>query len=263
MEPQQNSSLAVPIAIIFGFCMIALSIYFSGLNSKANNQKPRENTSAISTASFEQVKIIDEKDYIKGNPNAPIMLIEYSDYECPTCNEFYPTLKKVLNEFGATGKVAWIYRQYPIVNLYPNSAKLSETALCVGEVGGNTAFWKFTDSIFQERQPDSLTDMSKLESLVTNSGVDKDYFESCIRNGRHKKPLEKNITVATEAGVIGLPHTFVVVGNQVESFTGAESYPVVRQVIKDLIDQLDGKALGIETSTSTPTSSSSATATKP
>ncbi len=242
MESQQNTSSTVPLAIIFGFCMIALAVYFS--NSEKNIEKiPTDTTKAEENYLINQIKTVDEKDYIKGNPNAPILLIEYSDYECPTCTEFYSSLKKVMNEFGATGKIAWVYRQFPLSSTSPNSDKLSETALCVGEVGNNTAFWKYTDSVFTERQPDGLTDMTKLEEIVKGTGIDRDLFESCVRNGRNKKLLEKNKNEALEAGIKILPHTFIVIGNESRSIAGAVSYTTIRQTIKDLVDRLDGNSL--------------------
>jgi len=237
MESQQNTSSAVPLAIIFGFCMIALAVYFS--NSGKNKTKPPQDLLAEESYFINQIKTVDEKDYIRGNPNAPILLIEYSDYECPTCVEFHASLKKIMNEFGASGKVAWVYRQFPVSNIFPNSNKLSETALCVGEIGDNNAFWKFTDYIFTNRQADDLTDMTKLEESVKETGVDRDLFESCIRNGRNKKLLEKSSSEALAAGIENLPHTFVVIGDESKSISGAVSYTVVRQIVKDLIDQLD------------------------
>lgn len=241
MDSQQNTPSTIPLAIIFGFCMIALAVYFGSSNKKQQNLTTK--IDAEEPFLIEKIKTVDEKDYIKGNPDAPILLIEYSDYECPDCASFHSSLKKVMNEFGATGQVAWVYRQLPVPGIFPNSSKLSETALCIGEVGGNNAFWKFTDLIFSKRLPDNLTDITKLEETIKEVEVDRNLFESCIRSERSKKLIEKNFEEVTAAGIDLIPHTFVTIGEDSKSISGAVPHAVVRQIVKDLIDQLDQGAI--------------------
>ena len=87
-----------------------------------------------------------ERDHIYGNPDAPISLIEYSDFECPYCKRFHVTAKSVVEAFD--GKVNWVYRHFPLAFHNPGAQKQAEASECASELGGNDAFWKYTDALY-------------------------------------------------------------------------------------------------------------------
>lgn len=238
MEPSQQSSITVPIAIVFGFSLIALAVYFSGIGSTTEIKPPVQNTADI--AKNGKIKPVDSTDYIRGNPNAPILVVEYSDYDCPFCKNFHETMNQIMNEFGVTGRVAWVYRQFPIKELHPNSPRISEAALCVGELAGNDGFWKFSDSVFKERGDTELTNISRLPEYALAAGVDKDAYTKCVENGKQQKTVEANLNEGKELGIAGTPQSYVIVGNQQATIEGAQPYPIVKQIISDLIGQLEG-----------------------
>lgn len=242
MEPstQPSSSIAIPIAIVFGFGLIALAIYFSGIGQGNTEQKVAVKNTDDSEIVTGEMRPVDNTDYIRGNPNAPILIVEYSDYDCPFCKNFHQTMSQIMNEYGGTGKVAWVYRQFPIAQLHPNAPHISEAALCVGEIGGNDAFWRFSDMIFQERGTNELTNISELSEYAKTAGVSVSEYESCVKSGRHKTTVEESLRDGVTAGTQGTPHSFVIVGNQKEIINGAQPYPVVKQIIENLIKQLEG-----------------------
>ena len=84
-------------------------------------------------------------DRIRGNKNAKLALIEYSDMECPFCKRFHPTMQQVMKEYG--DKVKWVYRDYPL-DFHQNAQKEAEAGWCIHELGGNDAFSKYTHSQF-------------------------------------------------------------------------------------------------------------------
>ena len=65
------------------------------------------------------VKVVDSEDHIFGNPDAPVKLVEYSDFECPFCKRVHPTLKKIMADYGIDGEVAWVYRHFPLDSIHP------------------------------------------------------------------------------------------------------------------------------------------------
>lgn len=240
MEPTtEQSSLAIPIAIISGFAMIALAIFFTG----NNNQNEEEVKAPIKTNQGElatgKPRPVDTSDYIKGNPNAPILMIEYSDYDCPFCKKYHETMNRIMNEYGVTGKVAWVYRQLPLVKLHPASPKISEAALCVGEIGGNNAFWKFSDTVFETRNPDDMTNLTKLPEYAELAGVKKEDYDDCMNSGRMEERVLSSIKDGLDSGARGTPYTVLVVGDQQAVISGAQPYETVNGIIKNLVDQLN------------------------
>ena len=253
MDPYREaprSHPAVPVAIVVGFAMIALAIFFTG-NEKENIAQIPSNIpegDVLETT----VRPPDQTDFIKGNPNAPILMIEYSDYDCPFCKQYHETLNQIMNEYGITGRVAWVYRQFPLKQLHPNAPKISEAALCVGELGGSAAFWKFTDSIFAGRELQEPTNMITLPDVAAEAGVDKAAYQSCVSSGKMKEKVEASVEEALALGAQGTPYTVLVVGNEQAVINGAQSYDVVKSIIDNLISQLDGQPTTIETATTTP-----------
>lgn len=240
MEPttSRQSHPAIPLAIILGFAMIAIAIFFTSGN------KPARLTAediATTTPSLTGVpRQVDASDYIKGNPNAPILIVEYSDYDCPYCKQYHTTLKQIMDEYGVNGRVAWVYRQFPIGQLHPNSPKISEAALCAGSLGGSDAFWTFTDMVFEEREIDEPTNMVKLPEYAEASGVSRGEFEACVNSGKMEAEVKKSVEDAFNIGARGTPYTVIMVGSEQAVVNGAQSYETVKSILDNLIGQLDG-----------------------
>lgn len=248
MQPNQTSSFAIPAAIVLGFGLIAAAIFFSG-NSIA---EPKQNIvagdkTAPTNTTPTVVRPVDDTDYVRGNPNAPIMVIEYSDYDCPFCKSFQDTMNRVMEEHGVTGKVGWVYRQFPLAQLHPNAPRLSEAAYCAGELGGSSAFWKFSDSIFNERETNEPTNMSKLPEFAEAAGLNRAAFTSCLESGKYTNAVADSIAEGVAAGAQGTPYSIVVVGDQQAVINGAQPYAVVKQIIDNLVNQIEGKTASTTT----------------
>ncbi len=83
--------------------------------------------------------VAKDRDHIRGNPDAPVTLVEYSDFECPFCKRFHPTVKRIVDEYG--GRVRWVYRHFPLDEIHPVKARREAAAAeCAAELGGNDAF---------------------------------------------------------------------------------------------------------------------------
>jgi protein-disulfide isomerase len=241
MEPsiKPQSHPAIPIAIVVGFAMIAVAVFFTGgKNTPVGSTTNKDGSSSKTVSSTPRP--IDSSDFIQGNPNAPILIVEYSDYDCPFCKQYHDTLSQIMEEYGVTGRVAWVYRQYPIGQLHPNSPNVSKAALCVGSLGGGDAFWKFTDMIFENRELDEPTNPIKLPDYASEAGVSKDEYFACLDSNKMEDPLKQSVADAFDIGARGTPYTVIMVGNEQAVVNGAQSYEVVKSIIDNLIRQLDG-----------------------
>lgn len=240
MEPTQpQSSPAVPIAIIVGFALIAVAIFFTNRGGDAPTQVAQNNTDQAQTTEGVP-RPVDDTDYILGNPNASIVMVEYSDYDCPFCKEYHNTMHQIMDEYGVTGKLAWVYRQYPLAELHPNSPRISEAALCVGDIGGNSAFWDFSDRVFLERNIDEPTNVTKLLGYAEDAGVAPEDYIECMESRRMQPAVEQSLIDGFNAGARGTPYTVLIVGNQQAVINGAQPYETVKGIVENLIGQLHG-----------------------
>ena len=226
-----GQSLAIPVAIIVGFGLIALSIYLSG-GKPATTTGPNEE--AI-VADLSKIAPITEADHIRGNPNAKIVIVEYSDFDCPFCKSFHATLQRIIEEYGPGGQVAWVYRHFPLTSLHPSAAHVAEASECVGELGGNDAFWRFSDLVFSERGTNDPTNIARLPEFAEAAGVKKVDYEACMQSGRGKAKVERDRANAIETGGRGTPHSIILIGDQTLPLNGAQPYDMVKQMIEGFL----------------------------
>lgn len=247
----RTHSLVLPGAIVVAALLIAGAIYFNGNTAQQADVTPTDPTEIT-------LRPVDETDHIRGNPNAPIMLIEYSDYDCPFCSQFHTTMQRVMEKYGTTGEVAWVYRHFPIDQLHPNARDIAVASECVANLGGNDAFWTFTDLVFSEKPTEvrngqeylGTTDMTQLPAFAEQAGVDRTRFDLCTQNSTYDDLVAASIEEARAAGGTGTPHTLIVAGNEVvgtipgafpfENFrgSGGAMQSGMDEIIGDLVRQI-------------------------
>lgn len=182
------------------------------------------------------VKPVSKEDYVRGDKNAKVTLIEYSDYECPFCARFHPTAKKVLDEYK--GKVSWVYRHFPL-SFHANAQKEAEAVECAGELGGSDAFWKYSDIIF-ERTTSNGTGfaLDKLTPLAKEVGLDENKFKECLDSGRKAAKVQKDFTEGQSAGVDGTPGNILLTKSGKSVIVpGAVPYETLKSQIDQLLAQ--------------------------
>ena len=142
VQATQKYALAMPIAVIIAGVLIAGAVIYSGgKNANGNTvNAPQQQQVAQETGDLEQMIPVTSEDHIRGDINAPVKIVEYSDTECPFCKRFHTTMQEVYNEYGKTGKVAWVYRHFPLDQLHSKARKEAEATECAAELGGNDKF---------------------------------------------------------------------------------------------------------------------------
>lgn len=183
------------------------------------------------TAPVGNAKAVSQDDHVRGAKNPKVYLVEYSDFECPFCKSFHPSMQQVLQEYA--DQVAWVYRHFPL-SFHANAPKEAEATECANELGGNDAFWKYTDKIF-ERTTSNGTGfaLDQLVPLAKEIGLNEAKFKSCLDEGRYAQHVNQDISEGTSAGVNGTPTTFILTadGKTITSIPGALPYPQVKQAI--------------------------------
>jgi protein-disulfide isomerase len=155
-----------------------------------------------------------------GKADAAVTLVEFSDFQCPFCARFVPTLKQIEAAYGDRVKI--VYRQYPIVSLHPNAFKAAEASLCANEQG---KFWQIHDMMFQEQAQLSIRE---LKVMANRLGLDQTKFDSCLDSGRYAEQIQNDLAEGSRAGMTGTPALFV---NGIEIPGGAVPYENVARVL--------------------------------
>jgi protein-disulfide isomerase len=143
-----------------------------------------------------QVVPVGPNDHVKGNPNAKLFLIEYSDFECPFCARVHPTIKQIMEKYP--NDIAWVYRHFPL-SFHPKAMPAAVASECVAQLGGNDAFWKFADVVFDEKNFDYVSTAKAL-------GINEAKFKSCIDDSAAiVEKINQQTKEGSLAGVTGTP----------------------------------------------------------
>jgi protein-disulfide isomerase len=248
MEPiNKDSLLNNPKIIIFLGILLLVMTFFSGtLWTKVNyleknQQKTAEGADAeiidegIDADKPVDIDKISDKDHVYGDRNSRIILFEYSDFECPFCKKFHLTAKEVADEYK--GKVAWVYRHFPLDQLHPKARKQAEASECAAEIGGNDGFWKFSDKIYEITPSNNGLDMDKLPEYAMQVGLDKNKFKECLDSGKYAQRVEADYQSGIKAGVRGTPGTILLdtKTGKTKVLPGAVPKEMITQPIEELL----------------------------
>jgi len=139
-------------------------------------------------------------DHIRGDKNAPVTLIEYSDFECSFCGRVQPTMEQILDEYE--GQVNLVYRHFPL-SFHQNAQKSGEASECAAD---QNKFWEMHDKLFANQ---SALDVDSLKGYAKELGLNTSTFDSCLDSGKYEQKVKDGITDGSKYGVQGTPATFV------------------------------------------------------
>ncbi len=172
------------------------------------------------------------RDHIRGNPDAPVTLIEFSDFECPFCKRFHETMNKLVTD--SKDQVKWVYRHFPLEELHPVKARKEAAASeCAAELGGNDAFWKFADRFYEVTPSNNKTDIDTvLPRIAREIHLDEAKFASCLASGKHDRRIAEDYQEAVASGGRGTPWTIIVSkSGKTYPLSGAQPYAAVKQLV--------------------------------
>jgi len=219
MRKKRNSytPILIGLLIVASFFLGSLTTKVSylekGVSSSGPNVAPSPGAAAPQNPRAPQpqsakVSPVTDKDHVRGNRNAKITLVEYSDLECPFCQRFHLTMKEIMTTYG--DKVRWVYRHYPLA-FHANAQKEAESSECVAELGGNDKFWEYIDKIFERTTANGTGfALDKLGPLAAEIGVDQTQFQTCLDSARYEKLVKDQLAEGSASGVSGTPSTFIV-----------------------------------------------------
>ncbi|MBI2618006.1 thioredoxin domain-containing protein [Candidatus Kaiserbacteria bacterium] len=221
MARTSQTRYGIPIAIVIAGLLIAGAVIL-----------PKRDSSVVSSTALKsngEFRMPNETDHVRGNPDAPIAIVEFSDLECPFCARLHPTLKQIVAE---NSDVRWIYRHFPLSTIHSRALSAAVASECIAQLGTNENFWSFTDLAFENQRQ---LDNSWYEEVAVSFGINSEAFSGCISDRGVVADIQKDFREATDTGGRGTPYVVVVAPDgQLTPFSGALPY----QQIAALVEQV-------------------------
>ncbi len=233
----QQDFFSGPPQTMFAFGLVAgiaiaaiVSLFFFG--GVSSNADLVRDTAAIPTTTQPSAapaapvatlpKVTDE-DWVRGDlSKAKVILVEYSDFECPYCGAHHPNMQQLMTEYG--DKVAWVYRHFPL-SFHPQATPAALASECVGEQGGDAAFWRFADAMFADQ---GTLGTARYEETVQDLGLDLAKYQDCVNSKKYSANVTSDQSGGQAAGVSGTPATYV----NGQLISGALPYAQLKAVVE-------------------------------
>jgi len=230
--------LTIGIAVISTVGFFVLLLGGSSLGSLTNKAAVPTNTNTNTNQaaaaptqpsepaeSFSQVPAVTDGDHIRGDKNAQITMIEYSDFQCPFCQRHLPTLDQILSDYQ--GQVRLVYRHFPLNSIHAQAQKAAEASECAAEQG---KFWEYHDLLFDNQ---SALQVDNLKSYAKNLGLNQSQFDSCLDSGKYTAKVNQQAQEAVASGITGTPGTWV----NDQLVKGAYPVATFKQIIDGMLSE--------------------------
>lgn len=217
--------------------LLVVSIFTSGFGFGSGNKGTGAavvnpgNNNAGDQPSFPTgpVDVSADDDPALGDKNSPVTIIEFSDFQCPFCSRFREqTFDQIKTNYIDTGKVRFVYRDFPLSSIHPMAQKGAEAAECADEQG---KFWEYHDLLFQKQQEWTVTGAPTLKQYAKDLGLDSSKFDDCLDSSKYQQEVSKDLNDGSAAGVQGTPAFFI--NGQLVS--GAQPYTAFQSAIEQAL----------------------------
>ncbi|MFA5954711.1 MAG: DsbA family protein [Patescibacteria group bacterium] len=184
---------------------------------------------AANPAAPVSVAAVTDKDHIRGDVNASIVVVEYSDTECPFCKQFHATMEQLYQ--NNKGTMAWVYRHFPLASLHSKAPHEAEATECAGELGGNDKFWAYLDEMFNRTGSNNSLPETELPKIATAVGLNEKAFNDCLASGRYTQKVQSQYDEAVAAGGSGTPYSVIIANGQNTPVNGAVPLAQLQTII--------------------------------
>ena len=174
------------------------------------------------------VEGISDTDWVRGNRDAAVTIVEFSDIDCPFCNRFHATMNELLAEYD--GKINWVYRDFPLDALHPQARDKAIAAECVGKLAGNDAYWTFLDGIFVGTAADEIA------VEATKLGINAAALAACQEDPEIAAHVAADEAAGAAAGAAGTPYSVILTGDRTIPVNGAVPAAQLRTLIDGALE---------------------------
>jgi protein-disulfide isomerase len=219
------------LGIAIGVAIISTIGFFSLLFQKSggtltnqelvNNVKPTDSGPDPTTSKVD-IQVADS-DHIRGDKNAKVTIVEFSDFQCPFCQRFHNTMKQVMETYP--GKVRWVYKHFPLDSIHPYARKAAEASECASEQG---KFWEYADKLYEKQRE---IKPENFETFAKEVGLNVSKFNDCLNSGKYASKVNADYQAGLKAGVRGTPGNFI----NGQSVPGAQPFENIKRIIDGLL----------------------------
>ncbi len=172
------------------------------------------------------VDVSEDDDAVKGDKNAPVTIVEFSDFECPFCARFYQnTLPELISEYIDKGKVKLVYRDFPL-SFHPNAKPAAIAAECAREQGGDKEYYAYHDKLYDNQGSFGKENFKKWANEL---GLKTSQFDTCLDSDKYADEVDKDFKAGQSHGVSGTP-AFFINGRKI---SGAQPFSVFKTMIDE------------------------------
>ncbi len=222
--------LLIPIAILCAGIILATAIYVVRV----------QHTLVNGTGDPDAVRPVAPSDHIVGNPSAPVKIVEYGDIDSSYSKSFQLTMEQLMTEYADGGKVAWVYRHFPLPE-HTNAATHALAAECAASLSVPTTFFRFIDALQAAAPHENQFNPAGYPPIVAQFGIDESAFTKCVADGMFTKKVHEDYRNALESGAVGSPFIILLVeGQEPTAINGALPYQSMKKLIEQSIAKTGG-----------------------
>jgi len=211
---------AVLAALYLANMTVQDGIFVAQADEEVADEADDDAVAGAPTVNAGEVPEVTEDDHYLGELDAPVVMIEYSDIQCPYCDRHHPTMEQLYEKFD--GQVLWVFRHFPL-SFHPEGVPAAVASECAGEQG---KFFEYTDGLFENQA--TLGDDLYVE-LAAELNLNTASFEACLDSGKYETEIAAEMAAGSAAGVTGTPGTFI----NGQLVKGAVPYESIKQIIQN------------------------------
>ena len=206
--------------------LLAIAPFAVG-QSEPKNAAVVNGESTISYMEPARIAVATEGRPSRGAPDAPVTIVEFSDFECPYCATLFSTLKEI--EKNYKDQVRIVYLQFPLSQIHRDAEKAAEASLCANE---QNQFWQMHDAMYADQ---AKLGVDELKRKAAKLSLDMAAFNACLDGNKYASAIRADIAEGVKAGVNGTPAFFV----NGRFYSGSRPYDEIQRVVED---ELQGAA---------------------
>lgn len=226
-QPQRSTlyNALLPIGLILG-ALIIVAVFITWLSNSSQADVPAANTGQLNAEVMQRFDTqYDQLGVAIGDPDAPVTIREFADYQCPSCKAFAPTAARIRDELVASGKVRFVYFDFPL-RMHEHSVEAAIAARCAAR---QDTYWAYQEALFANQREWASTQnpLPSFLDLAVETGMNAQRLKQCIVQGATRHAVEQSRALAKKIGIRATPT--IMVGSKVIS--GVVSYERIQSLV--------------------------------